>query len=62
MEVSEQFHSPAALPTDTHWVGGWVGPGAVLNAVEKRKFVVMLYVCSCPVALDRVLITVVYLR
>jgi hypothetical protein len=22
----------------THWIGGWVGPRAVLNAVAKRKF------------------------
>jgi hypothetical protein len=21
----------------THWIGGWVGPGAVLDAVVKRK-------------------------
>jgi hypothetical protein len=22
----------------THWVGGWVGPRAILDAVVKRKF------------------------
>jgi hypothetical protein len=22
---------------DTHWIGGWVGPRAVLDAVVKRK-------------------------
>jgi hypothetical protein len=40
MEVSVQLHSPAALPPrapGTHWVGGWVGPRAVLDAVVKRK-------------------------
>jgi len=42
MEVSDQLHAPAALPPGkeppgTHWIGGWVGPRAVLDAVEKRK-------------------------
>jgi hypothetical protein len=42
MEVSGQLHAPAALPPGkeppgTHWIGGWVGPGAVLDAVVKRK-------------------------
>jgi hypothetical protein len=23
---------------DIHWIGGWVGPRACLNDVEKRKF------------------------
>jgi hypothetical protein len=23
--------------SDTHWIGGWVGPRAVLGAVVKRK-------------------------
>jgi hypothetical protein len=23
---------------DTHWIGGWVGPRAGLNAVKKRNF------------------------
>jgi hypothetical protein len=45
MEVSGQLHSPAALPTVIHWIGGWVGPRAGLNAVEKRKIVVMLSLC-----------------
>jgi hypothetical protein len=42
MEVSGQFHAPAALPPGkeppgTHLLGGLVGPRAVLNAVVKRK-------------------------
>jgi hypothetical protein len=40
--MSGQLHTPAALPPrerapDTHWIGGWVGPRAVLEAVVKRK-------------------------
>jgi hypothetical protein len=42
MEVSGQFHTPAALlPRErapgTHWIGGWVGPRASLDTVVKRK-------------------------
>jgi hypothetical protein len=42
MEVSGQLHAPAALPPGggspgTHWIGGWVSPRAVLDAVVKRK-------------------------
>jgi hypothetical protein len=42
MEVSGQLHAPVALPPreralGTHWIGGWVGPRAVLDAVVKRK-------------------------
>jgi hypothetical protein len=42
MEVSGQLHVPAALlPRDrdpgTDWIGGWVGPRAVLDAVMKLK-------------------------
>jgi hypothetical protein len=42
MEVSGQIYAPAALPPrerapGTHWIGGWVGPRAVLGAVVKRK-------------------------
>jgi hypothetical protein len=35
MEVSGKFHVPAAPVT--HWIGGWVGPRAFLDAVVKRK-------------------------
>jgi hypothetical protein len=42
MEVSGQLHAPAALPPGerapgTHWIGGWVGPRAVLEAEEYQK-------------------------
>jgi hypothetical protein len=41
MEVSGQLHASAALPPgerapDTHWIEGWLGPRAVLDAVVKR--------------------------
>jgi hypothetical protein len=28
---------PRKKAPGTHWIGGWVGPGAVLDAVVKRK-------------------------
>jgi hypothetical protein len=31
-----RFSSRERAP-GTHWIGGWVGPRAVLNAVVKRK-------------------------
>jgi hypothetical protein len=41
MGVSGQFHAQASLPSRkepiTHWIGGWVGPRAVLDVVVKRK-------------------------
>jgi hypothetical protein len=42
MEVGSQLHFPATLPlgkdsVGTHWIGGGVGPGAVLDAVVKRN-------------------------
>jgi hypothetical protein len=42
MEVSGQLRAPAALPPGKqppviHWIGGWVGPRAVLDAVVKTK-------------------------
>jgi hypothetical protein len=42
MEVNGQLHDPDALPLKerapgTHWIGGWVGPRAVMDAVVKRK-------------------------
>jgi hypothetical protein len=40
--VSGQLHAPTALPSskehpDTYWTGGWVGPRAGVDPVEKRK-------------------------
>jgi hypothetical protein len=42
MEFSGKFYAPAALPLrerapGTHWIGGWVGLRAVLDAMVKRK-------------------------
>jgi hypothetical protein len=42
MQVSGQFHAPAALPLGieppgTHWIGGWVGPRVSLDDVEERR-------------------------
>jgi hypothetical protein len=40
--MSGQLHTSAALPPGKetpgiHWIGGWVGPTASMNDVEKRK-------------------------
>jgi hypothetical protein len=37
-----QLHASAVLlpeksPPGTHWIGGWVGPKAGVDAMEKRK-------------------------
>jgi hypothetical protein len=42
MEVSGQLHAPGRFTSTertpgTHWIGGWVGPRAVLDAVVKTK-------------------------
>jgi hypothetical protein len=42
LEVSSQLHVPICLapgkePPGTHCIGGWVGPTAGLDVVEKRK-------------------------
>jgi hypothetical protein len=44
--VSGQLHAPAALPAgekfpDTHWIGGLVVRRSVLDAVEKRKILLL---------------------
>jgi len=46
MEVSGQLHAPAALLSGgigpvTHWIGGWVGPRACMDAVAKRKSLIV---------------------
>jgi hypothetical protein len=42
--VSGRRHTPAALSSGnnpgTHWLGGWVGPRAGLDLLEKKKYVV----------------------
>jgi hypothetical protein len=41
--MNDQLHALAALPQGepppprTHWIGGWVGPRAGLDVVEKRN-------------------------
>jgi hypothetical protein len=48
MEVSGQLYTVAALPLGkepapaTYWIGGWMGPRAALDAVEKKTIF-----CSC---------------
>jgi hypothetical protein len=42
MKVSDQLHALTALPvglraTCNHWIGGWVGPRASLDAVDEQK-------------------------
>jgi hypothetical protein len=42
MEVNGQIHAPATLPpgqkpSNTHWIGGCVGPRVGLDAVAKRE-------------------------
>jgi len=35
--VCGQLHAPGKEPPGTHWIGGWVGPRAGLDAAVKRK-------------------------
>jgi len=37
MELSGQLHAPGDRATGTHWIGGWVGLRASMDAVAKRK-------------------------
>jgi hypothetical protein len=43
--MSGQLHAPAALPwkraPSTHFIGGWVDPGAGLDDMEKWKFLTL---------------------
>jgi hypothetical protein len=41
MEVSGHLHAPAGLFPGIHWIGGWVGPSASLDDMEKRKFLAL---------------------
>jgi hypothetical protein len=45
MEVGGQLHSQGSTPA-THWIGGWVGPRAVLDAVVKRKISIPRWVSN----------------
>jgi hypothetical protein len=36
-----RFTSGKMTPTRTHWIGGWVGPRAGLDDLEKRKFLTL---------------------
>jgi hypothetical protein len=38
-----QLRAPAPLPPDAHCIGGWVDPRAVLDAVVKRKMVIITF-------------------
>jgi hypothetical protein len=33
--------TPGDIAPSTHWVGGWVEPRAGLEAVKKRKFLIL---------------------
>jgi hypothetical protein len=33
--------TPAKMAPGIHWIGGWVGPRAGLDDVEKRKFLTL---------------------
>jgi hypothetical protein len=33
---------PGRFTPGTHWIGGWVDPGASLDDVENRKFLTLL--------------------
>jgi hypothetical protein len=32
---------PGKISLGTHWIGGWVGPGVGLDAVEERKYLIL---------------------
>jgi hypothetical protein len=51
MEVSGQLHVPSALlPRERapgiHWIGGWVGPRAVMDALAERLLASQKGLCS----------------
>jgi hypothetical protein len=37
-----QLFYPQGKSLGTHWIGGWVGPRANLDDVEKRKLLILL--------------------
>jgi hypothetical protein len=57
--VSGKIHGPAALPpgkepSSAHCIGGWVGPRADLDDMEKRKFLALPDSNSDPLAVQPV--------
>jgi hypothetical protein len=36
-EVSDQLHAPGSLTPGTPCIGGWVGFGAGLDVIERKK-------------------------
>jgi hypothetical protein len=58
MEVSSQLHASAAFPPpneispSTHWIGGWMGLTASVDAMEKRKILTMPGIESWPSSLS----------
>jgi hypothetical protein len=38
---------PGERAAGTHWIGGWVGPRAGLDAVEKRRSGLSNYLIKC---------------
>jgi hypothetical protein len=46
LEVSDQLHTPVALPAGErapgiYWIGGWVDPRAGMDYMEKIKFLTL---------------------
>jgi hypothetical protein len=44
---------PGEIPPSSQWIGGWVGPRAGLNAVEKRKILPLPEIETQPSSLAR---------
>jgi hypothetical protein len=42
-----RFFTPGRKAPCIHWIGGWVGPRAGLDDVEKRTFLTPRQVCAC---------------
>jgi len=44
MEMSSQTHrfTPCGKRRHTHWIGGWVGPISGLDAIAKRKSLIIV--------------------
>jgi hypothetical protein len=45
LSASCPYHfTPRERASGTHWIGGWVGPRAVLVMVAKRKLILHVYI------------------